>query len=123
MTAGLHQKVNIYRPETQADDSVGGAVLVDTLLYENIPAVIASRMPSQMALEAGLETPRLFDLTLRQGVYTIRERDEVKVVFPLDDALVGTRLRVTGIQHGKRRRNRSNTKAVLTRIYESRKKA
>lgn len=123
MTAGLHQRVNIFRPETQPDDSVGGAVLSDVTLYENIPAVIASRMPSQMALEAGLETPRLYDLTLRQGISDIRERDEVEVVFPFDDVLIGIRLRVTGIQHGKRRRSRSNTKAVLTRVYESRKKA
>lgn len=119
MTAGLRQRVTIYRMRPSADDAVGGAVMVSTVSATDIPATILTNRPSQASLEAGIEVPTSYDMTLRPSI-DIRENDEVEVTQPADDLLAGIRLKVIGVQQGKRRRNRAAIHVTLSRSRYSR---
>lgn len=119
MTAGLRQRVDVYRRVQGDDDAVGGAVVTYQVATRNVPAAIFTNRPSRQSLEAGIEVPTTYDLTCRPGI-AIREGDEVEVVSPSDDELYGVRLTVIGVQIGKRRRNRAAIHATLSRHNYSR---
>lgn len=122
MTAGLNIRIDIYRFSYGADDRVGGATPTGSLQYQDIRAMLSSRRPSQMMLEQGLETNRVYDLTIGAFDARLIERDEFEVVFPTDHLYYGDRFRITGVQETPRRRKHGGGfVATAERIERSRK--
>lgn len=120
MTAGLNIKVDIIRNTQLADDAAGGAQITGTVVYSMVPARMNPRRPSQASLEQGLEVNRLFDLVLVGRNYAIQERDEFRVVWPLDYPEYNKDFRIMGIQPDARRRRYANLHFTLSRIERSR---
>jgi hypothetical protein len=124
MTAGLHMKVDVIEINNDPDDNIGGAVITGTTVYSSLPAVLTPRRPSQVSLEAGLETDAIYDFTcratLRRSNVVINERDEILVVFPLNHALFNLRFRVQGFQPPRGRARYGAIHCTLSRIRSSR---
>ncbi len=125
MTAGLNLKVDIIKMTYLGDDAVGGAVVTGTVVTSNLPAALTPRRPSQVMLEQGLETDKIFDfsanVTKNKTVIDIKERYEIQVVSPVGHPLFGFRFRVQGVQFGRRRPKFSTMHLTLSRIEGSRK--
>lgn len=120
MVAGLNLQVNVWRMTVNADDSVGGALITGTVVYNNLWAALTPRRPSQMMLEQGLETDAIYDFTSRLKDITLYERDEVEVVHPPNHPLYGLRFRIVGVQPSRRRPYHGHQHCTLSRIRESR---
>jgi hypothetical protein len=120
MTAGLNIKIDVWRMSTAADDEVGGAVVTGTVAYQDLAARLSPRRPSQLMLEQGLETERIFDLIVTGHDVTMRERDEVEVTWPPDHPLYANRFRVVGVQYPSRRSKYGPLQFTLSRIERSR---
>ena len=120
MVAGLNIRVDIWRMTDNADDSVGGALITGTVVYEAIRAAMSPRRPTQAALEAGLETNAIYDFTAQLRGITLFERDEVEVVLPVDHELAAKRFRIVGVQPSRRHGRQGHQHATLSRIRESR---
>lgn len=120
MTQGLSLKATIWRMNTAADDEQGGAMITGTPAYSDLPVAIASRRPTQISLEQGLEVEAIYDLTARQCDITIYERDEVEVTCPSDHPYYNLRFRVIGVQPPKRYRQGAQH-CTLSRVRQSRR--
>lgn len=120
MTQGLNLRATLWRMNTTTDDQVGGAQITGTPVYSNLPVAIASRRPTQMSLEQGLEVEAIYDLTARQCNVTIYERDEVEVTCPSDHPYYNLRFRVLGVQPPKKHRQGAQH-LTLSRIRQSRR--
>lgn len=120
MVAGLNIQVDVWRMTNDPDDSVGGALITGTVVYENLHSAISPRRPTQAALEAGLEVDAIYDFTARLRNITLHERDEVEVVCPADHVLYGLRFRIVGVQPSRRHGRLGHQHATLSRIRESR---
>jgi hypothetical protein len=111
------------------DDAVGGSVETGTVVARTVPGHMDVKLPSQMALESGLETPVIADVLLRPMPGTLdsslRERDQLEVVGPADHPHINERFRVEGIQqppmHPKNRNRFIKMRA--TRIRRTRNEA
>lgn len=95
-------------------------MLTGTPVYSNLPVAIASRRPTQMSLEQGLEVEAIYDLTARQCNVTIYERDEVEVTCPNGHPYYNLRFRVIGVQPPKRHRQGAQH-CTLSRIRQARR--
>ena len=82
--AGTNIRVDIWRNTENADNYAGGAQPTGTVVYSNVPARMQGTPPEQLLLQQGLETPRMFRMTLYPGTMDIRENDEVQIVEPFD---------------------------------------
>lgn len=124
MTAGLNLHIDVWRMNYASDDSVGGAVLTGTVAYYQMEAAITPRRPTQAALEQGLETEAIYDLTIagqyRGANVTLHERDEVQVVQPVNHPLYGLRFRIVGVQPSRRRPRIGHQHATLSRMRRAR---
>lgn len=120
MVAGLNVKIDVWHMANQADDDVGGAMLTGTVFMQDLEARLSPRRPSQLMLEQGLETERIFDLIVAGHSVTVRERDEIEVVWPLDHPLCANRFRVVGVQYPSRRAKYGPLQFTLSRIERSR---
>lgn len=118
---GLNLRATIWRMSNAADDSVGGSLITGTPQYTNLPIAIASRRPTQISLEQGLEVEAIYDLTVKLCNVTIYERDEVEVTCPNGHPYYGLRFRVLGIQPGKRNYRQAHQHCTLSRIRRSRR--
>jgi len=99
LTAGLNIKVNIWRINNDPDDSIGGAMLTGTLLYQIIEARMEQTRPSLLLLQQGYETNKVFMFVLRPANLAMDERDELEVAYPPIHKYYGKRFRVTSIQY------------------------
>jgi hypothetical protein len=120
MVAGLNIRIDVWQMSTVADDDVGGAMITGTVLTQDLEARLSPRRPSQLMLEQGLETERIFDLIVAGHNVTVRERDEIEVVWPLDHPLYANRFRVVGVQYPSRRAKYGPLQFTLSRIERSR---
>ena len=120
MVAGLNIKVNVWQMNSDSDDIVGGAMITGTMLYQDVAARLTARRPSQVSLEAGLETDRFFDMVIGCDATGVNERDEIEFVWPLDHPYYAERFRIMGIQLDGRRRPHGHTQMTLSRIERSR---
>lgn len=110
------------------DDAVGGSVETGTVVARSIPGVLDIDVPTQAALEQGLEVSRVGTICLRPlpGSLTgvIRERDQLVVVAPSDHPEINQFWRVEGADetagpmHPKNRKRFINIKA--TRVERTR---
>jgi hypothetical protein len=121
MTTGLNLRGNIIRMNQQTDDSVGGAILSGTVVGNNLLMAIYSNRPTQMSLDQGLETPAIFDATVKCGI-VIYERDLVEVTCPTSSPHYGLRFRVMGVQPARRTRA-GEQHLTLARTRQSRRES
>ena len=109
MTTGLRQKINVTRLTQASDDAIGGAIYTGSCVYDNLPAQVIQRMPSQTALEQGLEVQAVFDCTVPakrfNKLITIYHRDQITIKHPSGDPFHDKNFRVTGIRPSKHRRH------------------
>lgn len=117
---GLNLTISIFTMANTADDEVGGANLTGTVAYTDVTARISARRPTQQALEAGLEVPRLLDMIVNGQGLVINERDEIEVTAPDGHPYLNERFRVIGLQHDSRRPDWGHTEYTLSRIERSR---
>lgn len=120
MTTGLNVKIDIYRISYGSDDSSGGAQPSSALLHSNVPARISPRASSLLALEQGMETQRVFSLLIQGQGINIRERDEIRLVWPTDHTFYNQYFRVTTTQVSSRRSRYGAKRFTLERIDRSR---
>lgn len=81
------------------DDYVGGAVSSGTVYYQNVHACLQGDPPDQLLLAQGLETPRMFRITLIPGTLDIREHDQMVLTSPTDHVYYNKSFRVTGVTY------------------------
>lgn len=121
MTAGLNIRIDIWTMTQAADDNVGGAMITGTVSYSDLAARLTMRRPSQIMLEQGLETTKIADLMIQGQNITIRERDEIQIVWPLDHPFIDDRFRIEGVQPSGGRRQQHGPKTyTATRIERGR---
>lgn len=112
---GLNLRANIWYITNASDDIVAGAVLTGTLAYHDVPVRIEEQRVTQVILEQGLETAKLYDCVLQSRVI-IHERDEVEVTKPSTHRLFGKRLRAMVVQHDSLIDPRAHQECVLRRV-------
>jgi len=113
MVAGNNIRVNIWRLNYQADNSVGGAVTTGTVLHTDVLAFFQGQPPEQLVLQQGLETTRTFRMTIIPGYLDIRERDEVQVIHPIDHVYFGDRFRVMGVRYSSHNKRDPRNYSIL----------
>jgi hypothetical protein len=121
MTAGLNIRIDIWTMSQDADDAVGGAVFTGTVSHSNVPARLTLRRPSQLLLQQGLETTKTADLLIQGRNVIINERDEIRVIWPLDHPFLNDRFRIEGVQPSSRRPQFGPKSYTVSRIEEGRK--
>jgi len=99
MTAGLKQRINIWRINYGDDDAVGGAVTTGTSVYNYVAAQLHAHTPNQLLLQQGLEVDRTYNMVVIPGTLDIRERDEVEITHPWNDPYIQQRFRIVGVQY------------------------
>lgn len=120
MSAGLNQRVKIWRMVNYSDDEVGGAQVTGTVVYENVLARIDSKHPEQQLLQQGYETIKTFTAILVPGTLDIRERDELEVTQPVDDVEFGWRYRIIGVQYSTHNRRDPRNYLMLNMVRSTR---
>ncbi len=124
MASGLNIKVDIIRITQRTDDLSGGANTTGSVLYASQAAALSPNRPSQISLEAGLETRGVFDFSTNAAKVNLFERDMIKVVWPLSHQYINQQFRVTGVQYPRRRRNYGGMlHATVERFRESRSRS
>lgn len=118
---GLNLKATLWRMSNTTDDSSGGAMITGSPVYSNLPIAIASRRPTQMSLEQGLEVEAIYDLTVKLCNTAIYERDEIEVTCPNGHPYYGLRFRVLGVQPGRRNYRQAHQHCTLSRVRRSRR--
>jgi hypothetical protein len=125
MTGGLNLLVNIRRQSQADDDSVGGANVTGTFVYELIPASIRQNMPSDAQRIQGLESQVTYNFTvqgMRGGtLITLYEKDEVVVMQPINHPYANQTFRITGVNTPTQRISRSRLHCTLRRTRYDRR--
>jgi len=98
MIQGCNVKVDIWRITETTDDASGGAVITGTVVYSAYPARIQQQEVEMLLLQQGLETPKIFNVTMYPGTLDIRERDELEVVQPYNYQIVNQRMRILNVR-------------------------
>jgi hypothetical protein len=119
MTTGFNLRGTIWRMNQDTDDEVGGAMITGTPVANNLLMALYSNRPTQASLEQGLETPAIFDATVKCGI-VVYERDEIEVTCPSNSPHYGLRFRVMGVQVARRTRA-GEQHLTLSRIRRSRR--
>lgn len=113
---------------TWTDDDVGGAVQTGTVVGESIQGMLNVLAPTRIALEQGLETPRIADVLLRPraGALTILESDQLQIVGPTGQPNLNEFWRVESVQEptGMHPKNRKRfLRLRITRVDRTRTNA
>jgi hypothetical protein len=95
----MNIRFDIFRINYGSDDDVGGSVITGTCQYMDVRGRLQAEEPSQLLLQQGLETTRIFTATLVPGTLDIRERDEVWVSEPHDHPYYHQYFRVIGVRY------------------------
>jgi hypothetical protein len=98
MLQGLNCRCSIYRDLVFADDDIGGPIPTSALKYSKVKCRVSSVRPTQMAREAGLETPRLYNVVLQPAGLDIRENDNFYLTFPNTHELYHKLIPIDGVQ-------------------------
>jgi hypothetical protein len=101
MTAGLDRRCTIWRITEGADDSVGGAMVTGTAVYTNVAIRIDEKPVEQILMQQGLEIVKNFEAIVTPPTMVIKERDEVEITYPIDDAYYGARFRIVNVSRSR----------------------
>lgn len=104
MVAGLNIKVDVWQFVMGADDAVGGAQPSGTVAYQSLAARLTKQKASTLLLQQGYEVEGVWSLTLQGHNINLTERDEIEVVWPLDDPNFGQKFRVIADNETSRRK-------------------
>jgi len=96
---GTNIRIDIWRMTAGTDDYVGGASITGTVIYSSLPARMQGNPDDQFLAAQGLETLRTYTFTVGRGNLTIKERDEIKVMFPPDYPYINDRFRITSVRY------------------------
>jgi hypothetical protein len=112
MVAGLNIQIRHWRITYSDDNEVGGAVVTGSVvgIYQ---ARMSSNPPSQLLLQQGLETERVFNVT-RNGTIDFQERDEIEVYRPTDHPYYGDFFRIRGVRYSDFNRRDPRAYMMLT---------
>jgi len=97
MAAGTNVKLRIWRISTPTDDSIGGAVNVESLEYDNIYAREEEVKAEMVLLQQGLEIERPIMVHVYKPLL-IYERDEVEIMAPTNHRYYLKRCRIVDVQ-------------------------
>lgn len=120
MSAGLNQRVKIWRMVNYSDDVVGGAQVTGTVVYDSVLARIDSKPPDQQLLQQGYETVKTFTAIIVPGTLDIRERDELEIIAPIDDVEFSWRYRIVGVQYSTHNRRDPRNYMLLNMVRTTR---
>lgn len=83
---GLNILFNVTRINYSSDDIVGGAVTTGTVLHSGLRGRIEGNLVQQdiLSLNPGLETEKIFRVTMQPGNLDIQERDYFVITSPTD---------------------------------------
>lgn len=98
MTAGLNACMRVWRITNPTDDNVGGAMLSGTIAYDSIRCRPTPFAPSQLLVQQGIETHRVFGIITRPPNMVIYERDVIEITGPSYHPNFGDRFRVVQVQ-------------------------
>jgi len=99
MIAGLNLFCDIWRMNYADDDTVGGAVITGTVVYQNIGLNMQELPVEQLLLQQGLETQKSFRGTIAPGNLDVRERDEIEITSPYNHPYFEERFRIVNARH------------------------
>lgn len=94
MPAGLNLRLRVWRMTELTDDSIGGAVITGTVLYESIYGRIQPLKSTEAQVIQGLEWDRILRCEVYPNTLDIRENDEVEVIWPPQHAFLNIRFKV-----------------------------
>lgn len=99
MRTGYNLQFSVIRNENLADsdDVVGGAQITGSLVYSDVPGFLQMGLPDQVFLAQGLETNKMFRLTVGRPDLDIRERDYIVVTSPPNHKYYNQNLRVVSV--------------------------
>jgi hypothetical protein len=123
MLQGLNCRCSIYRDVVAADDDIGGADPIKLLKHTNLKCRVSSVRPTQVAREAGLETPKLYNVVLQPAGLDIRENDYFYLTFPNNHELYHVYIPIEGVQIDSispSDTSRRHVELTLSRIVRSR---
>lgn len=125
MPAGLNLRLRFWRMTSLSDDSIGGALLTGTVLYESVYGRVQPLKPNDAQVIQGLEWDRILRCEIYPNTLDVRENDEAEVIWPPQHYYVNTRFKVWKVQrdglHPMDRRN--IIEITLVREYFSRTQA
>ena len=98
---GFNLRLEVIRIGYADDDEVGGAVTTGTVVYENIRGRLEAEILKDelLMLNPGLETDRVFRLTMQPGRLDIRERDFMRITSPVNHIYFNEDLRVLKVNY------------------------
>lgn len=82
----------------QNDTYVGGASISGSCKYAHVRGRMQQQPTTQVFLEQGLETNKVFNIILVPGTLSIDERDELELTGPKDHVFYGDRFRVMSVR-------------------------
>jgi len=98
--AGTNIRVDVWRiTESLTDNYAGGALPTGTIVYAGVHARMQGTPPEQILLQQGLETPRMFRMTMYPGTLDVRENDEIQIVEPFDHPYHHLMFAVDGVRY------------------------
>jgi len=96
---GLNLKLTIWDMTTRPnDDVVGGAVITGTPAYTNVSGRMEGQAPDQIILQQGLETDRIWSVTIQPNTIAIDEMDEIEITSPANHRFFGKRFKVRSMR-------------------------
>lgn len=98
MTAGFNQILRVWRYSTPlgTDDVSGGAQPTGTVLYPGVEGRIYLPSPTMALLDQGLETGKIFTISISGMAIDTRENDVVECVAPVNSFYYGDMFRIIG---------------------------
>lgn len=96
--AGFNIRFKVIEEMDQTDNYVGGNVISGSCKYSNVMGRMQQQPVSQVFLEQGLETTKIFNILLIPGTLDIEERDELELTQPKDHQFYGDRFRVMSVR-------------------------
>lgn len=119
-------RVKVYRAVQGEDDPVGGANILNVLVYDGLHVGITRTSRPQNEDVVALETKSSITMTFRAkergNSIVIENRDFIEVVWPANNPLIGKLLRVTDLNQSlSERPERAVHKATLELIEQDRK--
>lgn len=97
MTAGFTVFMRVWHLSNAPDDTIGGALITGTVIYENVPATIIETGGSITMVQQGYEVPATYKVFAKMPQGVLQELDELEITYPQNHPLYAKRLRVVRI--------------------------
>ncbi len=123
MPSGMDVRAIITRLNQSADDSVGGAQLTGTTVFQCVASSFQEKAPSMLLVQQGIETQKIAVALVRPATMDVKERDQFKITAPLNHPYVNDDWLIIKVTHPQIPVSRSISQIQLTmrRIQENRR--